>query len=709
MAQLPVPDLSTRIAGRVVAARWWLFAAGIIAAVLLWQPSSRLVFNRSIEDMFSPGDPTRAAFLKLKRIFGSNEIVMAVYEDKALFAEPGQKQLARLSANLSQLEGVAAVLSLTTIPGVSLAGEGGGVLARLRDMFEGYTHGRDRETAAVVCMLKQDLVGSERSNTLQAMRRLTAGRQRGTIIGEPVMVDEGFGLLEQDGWRLTQWSTVLVSATMLILFRSIRWMLIPLAVVQLAVISTRALLYLSGFEMTMVSSMLTAVVTVVGVATVVHLIVRFRDARAQHIPALVALRQTFAILIAPICVACLTDAVGFAALMTSRVGPVQDFGLMTAVGSLLIIPAVLCIVPGGAVIGPTGRDPQSAWGESHLDRTLRATLAFCRRGPLRIAAVLAVGGGFAAWGSSHLTVETDFTKNFRRSSRIVTAYEFVEERLGGAGVWDIIVPAPGRLDAEFLGRIRDLERQLRSDVPELVKVLSLADAIETIGLGVIASDRLMATAMPLFYGSLFNQDPLDPNQAYFRIMLRSPERLDAAAKERIIARVANIAQQAFPTAEVTGYHVLLARLIDSVLRDQWVAFAAATVGILLVMSLALRSWTLAIAGLIPSSLAILTVFGGLGWLGIRINLGGAMIAAVSLGLAVDASIHYLTVYRRACDAGRSMDQALDEAHATVGRAMVFSTLALIVGFSALCLSEFVPTVTFGAWSRSPCWAASSGT
>jgi len=110
---------------------------------------------------------------------------------------------------------------------------------------------------------------------------------------------------------------------------------------------------------------------------------------------------------------------------------------------------------------------------------------------------------------------------------------------------------------------------------------------------------------------------------------------------------------------------------------------------------AFRSLPVALITLVPNALPILIVTGLMGWLRLRINMGAAMIASVSMGLAVDSSIHYITAYRRHRAAGLTTAEALHAVHQSVGRAMVFSTLALIVGFSALALSRFVPTIYFG--------------
>jgi predicted RND superfamily exporter protein len=85
----------------------------------------------------------------------------------------------------------------------------------------------------------------------------------------------------------------------------------------------------------------------------------------------------------------------------------------------------------------------------------------------------------------------------------------------------------------------------------------------------------------------------------------------------------------------------------------------------------------------------------MGWLGLKVNMGGAMIAAVSMGLSIDSSIHYLIAYRKSIESGRSAMRSLAGVQQTVGRAMVFSTVALILGFAALSTSQFVPTIYFG--------------
>jgi predicted RND superfamily exporter protein len=194
---------------------------------------------------------------------------------------------------------------------------------------------------------------------------------------------------------------------------------------------------------------------------------------------------------------------------------------------------------------------------------------------------------------------------------------------------------------------------------------------------------------------MYSLDPED-GRTWIHVLLRAPERLAAEEKLDLIGRVQTTAEKSFPGAQTTGYYVLLADLIESVLDDQWKTFAVASMAVLFMTIVAFRNVPLAVASMVPNALPVMLLFGAMGWLGIKTNMGAAMIAAVSVGLSIDSSIHYVMIYQRRRREGQSMDDALAHAQDSAGRAATLSTLALIVGFSTLCVSDFVPTIYFGA-------------
>jgi len=705
----------------------------VIAALLtgfgVWQ-SQRLEFSKSIDAMFDRSDPALVPYARMTRTFGSNEAVLAAYDDAELFTAAGIRRLRGVAADLDRVPGVASTTSLASTPlGESIVdldrGFTSGWARRLVALLEGYVVGPDHRTAAVVCVLEplpasnatQRERAVSRAGTIDELRQRMADLPSGTVAGEPAMLRDGFDMLQRDGNLLGTGSGLLAGGVLLLCFRSLRWLVVPLAVVLFALWTTRGLLAVAGLKLTMVSTMLSAMVTVVGIGTVTHVIVEFRRLRGLGLPPSDALRTAFTTLFWPVAGAIATDVIGFGSLVASDVGPVHDFGVMTSVGAVMVLVAAGLVVPFLALAGRFDADPRMAWGEGALERGLQGLVRRIIDHPLPILAVATALTIACTAGMSRLSVETDFTRNFRPSSPTVKAYEMVESRLGGAGVWDVLVPAVEPIDADQLDAVDQLAERLRREVtapgpdgtvaPALTKVMSIADVLSAAPLVPRKGQALIVNAMlrqegdeqPAFVRSLVGRDPEDGG-TWLRVMLRARERQPAAAKQSIIAQVRRIAAEEYPAAagrpgaEVTGFFVLLAQLVDRLLADQWLTFLIAAAGIFLLLSVAFRSPLLAAIALVPNGLPIFVVLGLLGWIGEPINMGTAMIAAVSMGLSVDSSIHYIAAFRRRLAEG-SHAAALEAAHQTAGRAMIFSTLALAIGFLALTTSGFMPTVSFG--------------
>jgi predicted RND superfamily exporter protein len=140
---------------------------------------------------------------------------------------------------------------------------------------------------------------------------------------------------------------------------------------------------------------------------------------------------------------------------------------------------------------------------------------------------------------------------------------------------------------------------------------------------------------------------------------------------------------------------MLTYLIQSLLGDQWTNLAWGVAGILLMMSLAYRSLWFGIIALASNVLPILIVIGAMGWMGLKVNLGTAMISSDAMGLTVHDAIFYLSAYLRARRSGHSFDSALQETQTEVRKPLIYSNVALILGFLVLTVSHFIPMVYFG--------------
>lgn len=754
--------MSHWIATRLIRFHGWLLGFAVVAMGLSLPMSRRLDLTWQVEGMFADDDPLVTAYRRLQSRFGGNDICLAVYRDPQIWdaSGAGLERLKQVRQRLVDVEGVYAAVSLAELHELLKVLKGPlGFLSQsdgppplldpddelaqaLAEVFEGYTHRRSSNYVAIACMLQSteaelaisgpngavpSRVGpSKHETTLAELKSILADLPEpasgGLLTGEPVLVAEGFRMVQRDGIRLGVIASILVSVVLLASFRSIRWTIIPLAVVHWALLATKAALVWLDFDLTMISSTLTANITVIGVATSTHFLLRYQDLRRRGESRQQAMTSAYAVLLAPIFWACVTDAVGFSALMIAGVGPVRDFGLMMALGAMMVFVAILLVVPGLALLGNFDPDPRTPKQDLLVRLWLRKVLDRClaqRRWGLLTLGVLFV---VAVWGCMRLEVETDFTKSFHSESAVVQGYRVIEDELGGAGVWDVMLPVPKVLSPGYFTQVAELETRLRElqvvaaeERVSLTKVLSLTDAVSAADSNALARAiptaakvQAMRVAMPEFTSALFSNEPDATGFRWLRVMLRSKEQTDASTKAKLVGEVERTLQaftqqpswkkvfdESPPSAEIAGYHVMLGKLVASVLEDQWRCFLLASLGIFLAMSLATRSPWFALMALLPNALPILAVLGFMGWFGMRANMGAAMIAAVSLGLSVDSSIHYLMHYQRRRREGARPLKALRSAQENVGFAVLLATIALVSGFVCLCASEFVPTVVFG--------------
>ncbi|MBI3863930.1 MAG: MMPL family transporter [Planctomycetia bacterium] len=716
----------------------------IIAAVLTALsvvPANQLTFNETIESMFSDDDPHLVDYSASKRQFGGDELVGVVYQDPDLYGSEGRERVAALAAKLSEIPGVQA--SSTQDLASNLAAidkplfttlfkkQIGALRQNLIELFRGVLVGADdRTTAIVLRLVPEQTTPVPRSRTIGEIRAIAEeARQRNRaaylkqhpgqrdesgelfatyVIGEPVQVHDMFRYVQQDGQILGWTSKGLLVVVILVLFRRLRWVLLPIIVVQATLLWTQAILVLSGIQLTMVSSILDSLVTIIGVATVMHMSLVYCELRPR-LDRVEALRHTLVMLAADVFWVCATTAAGFAAELSSHVFPVRSFGIVMTLGSMLVLVAIAAILPGGVLLGRHTADPDVSAVDRRLGRWLTVLGNWIERYPWRMLGACLVVTGVSAAGISRIRVETEFTRNFRKSSPIVQAIDFAEVHLGGAGVWEVNFPAPPRLSADFLEQVRGLARRLRElpggpdGEPGLTKVMAVTDGVDLIPerlffvrLSLEKRLEYLEGLQPEFVHSLYNGE-----SGRMRIVLRAREQQQAARKEAVIRRVEQLARQTFPAetpadeARATGLFVLLTFIVESLLGDQWACFLWGAAGIIAMMTVAYRSLRIGLISLIPNLLPIVLVVGAMGWLDLPVNIGTAMISSVSMGLTVDASIFYISSFQRMQQEGMDFSQALHATQHEIGRALIYSNFALIVGFLVLTISHFIPLVYFG--------------
>ncbi len=755
---------SVHVMKTLVRLRNYLLIAAVTAVVVSIPISGRLKFDQRIESFFANDNPDIRILQRSRQDFGGDEyVVVAWTEDRLLnidgeyprslaaalevdvlhrVADDAAKRIRDVTKELNQIPGVNAAKTQQLPDLLDAALRLKSNRRAVLRLFEGTLIGRDGRTTSIVLELVPEAESRiSRADTLARIREVAESMPADVAVaGEPVQVFDMFRLVEEDGQILFLVSLVILSTVLVAMFSSLRWLLAPvglllgsmavtpamvatfsslrwvLAPVGLvlgSVVATRAILYLVGAQLSMVSSMLNSLVTVIGIATCMHVIVHYRELRrglslqigeseqAPDFPAVA--QQTLSEMAAPIFWTCVTTAVGFGSLLVSQITPVRSFSVMMCLATGVVLLGCFCIFPATLGSGSRLTPPASVPMERWLDRALQLTCRVVEQKPRLTGLICVTLFAVALPGVFRLTIETDFSKNFKESSSIIQSLRFVESRLGGAGSWEVSFDTPENLTDDFLNVIKELTEELRelTTADDSIRILSLTDvsSLPPRFLGPVKTLEKATRKQPRLIESFYNQ-----KNRRMRIVLRSAEQQPSKNKVAQISKIRTCVREFFtgrpellqtsqPAA--SGMFVLLAELIQSLLTDQLRAFIVATAGILACMTLAFRSLRIGLISLLPNVFPVAMVMGGLGWIGMPVNIGTAMITSVSMGLTVDSTIHYITAFERARRTN-SITEALHIAHSGAGRAVVFASLALVAGFMVLTASRFVPLVYFGA-------------
>ncbi len=518
-------------------------------------------------------------------------------------------------------------------------------------------------------------------------------------------------MLPRDLVRNSAMSVVLISIFLWILFRNLSAVVVPNVAVGSALLWTLAAMVITGHPVDLVNSVITSLVLVIGVSESVHLIARYRELLAEGRPPAEALRVG----VTRVALACLltatTSAVGFASLATASINVVRVLGIFAAAGIMFAFVTAIVLVPACFSLLPPPRPGVGRSGGRGI--TGRWTDWIGRfvttpRGRVITWGVSAVITAAAVVGMTRLDANNYMLEEMWPGNRVRVANEFIEAHHGGVLPVEIEITVPeGRsvLEPDVLEGMVRLQASMDED-PYVGRGLSLAD--------LAAEAHLMATGERAL--------PASPEQAAQELFLFDlggeaspvPRYVDA---ERRHARISTFAldwgsdhfwqwhEQLLADAEgmfpndvdvhVTGAIFIANRALRHIVQDTFTSLATAFVLICVLMILLFRSVRVGVLAMIPNLLPLLVTLGFMGFAGITIRTSMVLIFALSLGVAVDDTIHIFARYRQELEVDGDLPAALRRTVSTTGQALVFASLLLIAGFGIFVQSSFFGLFQFG--------------
>lgn len=686
--------------------------------------------DSAIDNLLPSGNEERAFYEGVRRDFGSEEANIVAVFAADVFAPSVLAAIDRLSKSLAEIDGVREVLSLTTVQGVESSDFGLRIGRLMRSLpttteeanalrekvhgsplYVGNVVARDDRATGVVVLF--DLLSDEEfidrniEGQIHSRAAATLGELDYAITGIQSLKVRGAEMMTEDLQRFLPLSFVLVIVVLALSFRTVRAIALPLTAVSFGVIWTVGLMAMTGRDINMGTLVLPPLLMAIGIAYSIHIVSRYYQEvdGERSVAEVVAAAMEHSRL--PVSIAALTTLIGFATLVLNPIVAISDFGRFAVFGVAAIFLMSLFYLPAALMLLPAPERGKFGMRESgYVNGLLEGlgNIAVTHRFPvLGVAGAIALVAGAAA---STIRVETDYLSFFSSDSPPVMENRRISDALGGTQPIYLTVDgdrAGAVATLPVLSAIRDLQHFI-SEQPGVDVTFSFADFISVVH-GVLNPDSghpLPATEADLQQILVFlNLDDLKPvitrDLRRANILVRS--NLSGSAEiNDFVDRVEEYARTRFRRGvgvRATGSIVLLNRSADALARGQVVGLAQVLVVLLVLMSMAFLSLRAGLMSLVPNIFPVVLLFGLMGATGITLNISTSMIAVIAIGIAVDDTIHYLTAFnselRRTGDRG----SAVLFVGRSVGRPIVFTSVALCLGFLIVCLSNFKPIQHFG--------------
>lgn len=725
----------------VVRGRWGVLAIALALFGLAFVPIGNLYYEHSNESYFIEGDSNLKAYNLLIELFGDVDyLTIGVSAPQAhgdVFTPQTLQVVRELSDFLDNRPDVTQVRSLSKY---QYTHSGDGMLATddlLDDVNDAASLAEARriiqgEPLAIGSLITEDLRHTRvsarvryeaQSNATkfaltQAVQQFIAEQgyaERGYTLqlgGQPIMSEQLETLTRRDQRWVNPTMAVVMIAILYISFRSIAGMLLPWLAIGSAVVYVSGLQGLLKWPHTVVESALIPALIVIGVGISVHVLVTFYQQRNNGRSAKDAAGLTIETLWKPTFFTALTTAAGFLALGVTQLVPVRHFAWLGAMGAMVLflvamtlLPAILSFVSG---LNPRTRQ---AVGSGYVARLTQWLPAISRRYRVPLLVLGAALLGISVALLPNLKVDSNFITYFKNDNVARAGTLYFDEQYTGVLNVDLIIDSGeerGIHDPHFLGEVNALQQWLDAR-PETGTTRSLVDFHKQINQALHGDDpawyrlpdsREMAAQFLLLYDNTGPEENLtdakDFHERYLRLLLPVTN-MDASATRAFLNEVEDHAAQVHPTLnlQLTGTLVMFNAQDIYVNEGMFRSFLVALAIIGLSFVVLFRSVKYGVIALIPSVVPILMTGAMLVIFDIPLNLGTMVVGAMTMGIAVDDAIHVMSRYLSARRAGSETHPAIVHAMTEAGRAVVFTSLVLVIGFSVMLLGSFIPYIYVG--------------
>ena len=672
----------------------------------------------------------------IEEIFGGDEMVLVLFESGDILQKESLARIKKINREIKALDGIDETLSLfdaKTIKGESsgIPGQAGAMVVnatvrripktetkrellreeiRQNDLVYRVLVSEDFTMTSIIATIEPGIVDDDIILAIEEVLEANPGPEQTYIGGLPYIKAYVAMEIAREFKLLMIIGLVIMLAMLYIFFREIRGVLLPFTVVILSILFAMGLIPLLGWQMSIITLLLPIMLIAIANDYGIHMMARYQEynIRGNNSSITSMAKEIYTKLRSPILLTGITTIAGILCLLSHKMLPAKQLGVVAAAGvgfalilSLVFIPSALSII--GKSKPVISENPSK---RRFVDRALQYFGKLVSRYPHRIIIVSILISLLSAGGIFMLDVDTNLENFFPEKHPVRISSGIINETFGGSQNISILVEGD-ILDPQIMNRIDLYETELKKN-PAVGNVMSIAGVIREIGKAlndegdpfydrIPDSRNAIAQYMELY---LMSGDPEDLERMVdfeFRsaqVMIRINDGSNAALKS-VLEDIETLTGDDRHATRIGGYGLVSADLADLVVNGQVLSLVIALLVVFLLLSLLFRSLSAGIIGSVPLALAMTFLFGWMGYLGIKLDIATALLSSIMIGVGVDYTIHFLWRYKS--ERGRGMEpvEAVIKTLTTTGRGISFNAFSVILGFCALPFSVFSPLQIFG--------------
>ena len=678
---------------------------------------------------FNPDSRIITSYDAFRDTFGGDDTFVVAFEDeKGIFGTKAIGTVLDLTRKFQKIKGVQKVDSLTNYQYIrseeddiivedfieDTAGLDAKKILALHDpLIVNHLISKDGKTTLIAVKLAS-LQGSDEAVNIEVMQKLQSILKKSEketgyrfyLSGVPAITASLVTVSQHDALFLMPLAVIIVVIMLWLLFRDAMGVLIPSVVIIFTFLIVLSMQMLLGYRLNNFTVNIPSFISAIAIADAMHLFlawVYYRQKGLRNKEAVtVALQKNFL----PIAMTSFTTATGFATLGLSTIEPIATLGLAITSGALIAFILSVTLAP---AILLTRKEDHAVKPVHFLDlSTLTGYGAFIKRHDRKIIVAFVLLFLFAGYGLRYIKVDSNSIKYFSSHTVVRSGSDFIEKHITGPMVYEVVLDSgrkEGIKDPKFLAQIINFEKVLKQKYPAVRFSISLKDIIARMQKvlnpdadTVLPKDKNLVAQYLLLYSMSLPQgmeinDQVDTSERYLRLTLNCDVQ-DTSKDLEMIAWIKQWWQEHAPyAADVQGQTAIFAYMQSSVTDTLVISIASTLLIVMLAMFLIFRNLKMLLLFILPNIAPLVLVAGVMGYLGIHIDIGVAISAAVILGIAVDDTIHFFSKFFDVIKE-KSFEESIDYVISHSGNAMILTTLILSLTFAVFAVSSFIPNVNF---------------